>query len=281
MEETRGYFSVKGKIWNLSNKEAKDFGVKRFLSFGIQTDKDNSLFVQVGEWKNTKLNIKLKAEGETEVTSLNEQEAIDKIMTSFKDGDSVFINMRVEVDTYNKRLNTLVNAVYIENEPIDFNSPDFKELNELNSPVIITEKPANRKVNVGFVTYKGDILEQELSLSDDDVNDYFTENAKVGDLIKVTVSVNRKPNYVEGGAADSEPTRKTLKGKSTGGNSKGKRAIDGYIESLEVIDVDLEKTEKKKYTNEEVRVALENATSKNDTKADKEILPIDDGDLPF
>lgn len=284
MNETKGYFSLKGKIWNLSNKEAKDFGVKRFLSFGIQTDKDNSLFVQVGEWKNTKLNIKLKAEGETEVTSLNEQEAIDRIRTSFKDGDSVFVNMRVEVDTYNKRLNYLVNALYIENEPIDFNSADFKELNELNTSAIITEKPSNRKVNVGLVTYKGDMLELELSLSDNDVNDYFEEKMKVGDLAKVTISVNRKPNYVEGEVTDAEPTRKTLKGKSAGGGS-GKRVIDKdnpYTESLEIIDVDLDKTEKSKYTKEEVRVALEDSISKKETPATKEdIMPIDDGDLPF
>ncbi|MBK5242147.1 hypothetical protein [Clostridium sp.] len=280
MQETRGYFSTKCRLWNLSNKEAKDFGVKRFLSFGIQTCKDNSLFVQVGEWKNTKLNIKLKAEGETEVTSLNEQEAIEKIMGSFKDGDSVFLNTRAEIDTYNKRINYLVNTIYIENEPIDFKTDDFKELNELKIPVIITEKPVNRKVNVGLVNFKGEMLELELSLTDNDVNDYFTENAKVGDLIKVTISVNKKPNYVEGEAADSEPTRKTLKGKSEGGNSK--RSIDGYTETLEVIDVDLEKTEKSKYTKEEVRVALEESASKKETSTvDNDVTPIEDDDLPY
>jgi hypothetical protein len=274
MEQTKGYLRLKGRIWSLSNKEAKEFDSKKSLSFGLQTSKDNSLFLQVGEWKNTKLNVKIKGEGMTEVEEVNEQQAIDRIKELFKDGDSVYVNLRADVDTYKKKINYMVNQIYIEKEPIDFESSDFQETNELNQAVIVMEKPENKTVKVGVTNFKGELLEQELKLNDDDVNDYFMENAKVGDLMHLTISVNRKPNYVDKVVDATE--RKTLKGKSV--HTGGKRNIDGYIESLEVTDVDLEKTESKKYDRDAIRSALDLAQVK---VVKEEIQPIDDEDLPF
>ncbi|MBU3186549.1 hypothetical protein [Clostridium estertheticum] len=268
MEQTKGYFKAKGHIWNLDNKEAYTNSAVRSLSFGIQTDKDNTIFVQVGEWKNTTMRVKIKGAGMTEVEEINEQDSIDKIKELFKDGDSVFLNLRVEADTYNNKLKYLVNQIYVENEPIDFESKDFVETNELNTPVVIIAPVNDKKITVGMVNYKQELLEVELSLSDSDVKTYFTETVKVGDLVKVAIQVNRRPNYIEVEEPEivEEPkvdeTRKTLKGKIIGGedskkNSKKKRKIDGYIESLEIVDVDTVKTEKGKYTAEEIGGASE------------------------
>ena len=266
MEMTKGYLKLKGHIWGLDNKEAYTNSAVRSLSFGLQTDKDNTIFVQVGEWKNTSMRVKVKGHDMTEVEEINEQDSIDRIKELFKDGDSVFVNLRAEVDTYNSKLKYLVNQIYVENEPIDFESKDFEETNELNTPVVIIEPAKDKKITVGMVNYKEEMLEVELSLSDNDVNDYFSENAKVGDLIKVSIQVNRKPNYVESVEIVEEPketkdeTRKTLKGKIIGGDDhkkSKKRNIDGYIESLEVTDVDTVKTEKGKYTAEEISGASE------------------------
>jgi hypothetical protein len=262
MEQTKGYLRLKGKIWSLNNKEAIENSATKFLSFGLQTSKENSLFIQVGEWKNTTLNIKIKGEGMTEVEEVNEQDAISKIKELFKDGDSVFINTRAEVDTYRKSIKYLVNQIYIEKEPIDFDNKDFIETNELNQAVVITEKPSNRLVKVGVTTYKGEMIEQDLQLNDDDVNDYFEENAKVGDLMKLTISVNRRPNYVNQGEVSE---RKTLKGKSV---KSGGKKIDGYNEFLEVVDVDLEKTEKQKYNRSDIREALDIVVNKAEKKVD-------------
>lgn len=281
MEQTRGYFNVKGKIWSLNNKKPIENSATKFLSFGLQTSKDNSIFLQVGEWKNTTLNIKIKGEGMTEVEELNEQEAINKLQEVFKDGDSVFINARSEVDTYRKTIRYLVNQIYIEKEPIDFDSPDFEEENELNQTIIINEKPQDKKVTVGLTTYRGEMIEQELSLSDDDINDYFTENIKVGDVMKVSISVNRKPNYIEGEEATE---RKTLKGKTvkTGGRKIDKN--NPYTESLEVTDVDLEKTEKQKYNRQEIREALELAENNSNQKQANQTSQnanVEEDDLPY
>jgi hypothetical protein len=279
MEQTKGYLRVKGKIWSLNNKEAKEFDSIKSLSFGIQTSKDNSLFLQVGEWKNTKLNVKIKAEGMTEVEEINEQEAINVIKELFKDGDSVYVNMRAEVDTYRKTIKYLVNQIYIEKEPIDFESETFEEVNELSQSVIIIEKSVNKTVKVGITTYREEMVEQDLKLTDDDINDYFEENVKVGDVMKLSISVNRKPNYVDG---EDETERKTLKGKTV---KTGRRNIDGYIESLEVTDVDLQKTEKKKYEKSEIREALEKteaiATKRATSSEHKASDTLKDSDLPF
>ena len=288
MEQTKGYLTVRGKIWGLNNKEPLENSATKFLSFGIQTKKDNSFFIQVGEWKNTTLNIKVRGKDMTEVEELNEQDAIDKIKEVFKDGDSVFINARAEVDTYRKSLRYLVNQIYLEKEPIDFDKSDFEETNELNQTAIIIDNPSDRKVKVGLTTFREEMIEQELRLDDNDVNDYFNENVKVGDVMKLSISVNRQPHYVDQG---EEKARKTLKGKTL---KTGGKQIDGYEEFLEIIDVDIEKTEKKKYERNEIRksldLAIENqekrqSNNKSDSKesgtGSEDITPIDDGDLPF
>lgn len=203
----------------------------------------------------------------------------------------MFVDLRSEVDTYNNKLKYLVNRIYIENEPIDFDSKDFVETNELNTPVVITELPKDRKITVGMVNYKQEMLKSELTLSDNDVNDYFNKNAKVGDLFKISVQVNRRPNYVEGEVVEEpveEPNdneiRKTLKGKTIGEdsnkkNKKKKRNIDGYIESLEVTDVDTVKTEKGKYTLDEIYDAIDKAEPKQAAPVDAD--PIDENLIPF
>ena len=276
VQETRGFLKCKGKIWSIDNKEAYTNDYVRSLSFGIQTDKDNTIFVQVGEWKNTKMNVKIKGQGMDEVEEINEQDSIGRIKELFKDGDSVFVNLRAEIDTYNHKIKYLVNQMYIENEPIVFENEEFVETNELNTPIIVTGLAEEKIIRAGMVNYKGQLLETELSLSDNDVNDYFKENIVVGDLVKVTIQVNRRPNYIEGDAEPEEPkvdeTRKTLKGKIIGDGKKSdsnKRKIDGFIESLEVTDVDTVKTEKGAYTAEEIDAAVTLAEPKQSKKSAK------------
>lgn len=290
MEQTKGYFRLEGKIWGLNNKKLFENDSKRSLSFGIQSNKANSNYVQVGEWKNSKLNVKVKANSNDEVQELGEQEAIDFIKENFKDGDSVYINVRASINTYYKKIDYMVSQIYKKEEDIDFESADFKEVNELNQSIIITEKPSNNKITVGLTTYKGEMIEQELELCDKDVNEYFEENVKVGDLLRVTIYVNNKPIYEDGDTSDDEQVeeRTTLKGKKIqtgGGNGKKKfKKITGHELSLEIVDVDFKMTEKKKYTREEIREALELANdvkNKTPNKANQDTGDVSDEDLPF
>ena len=285
MEQTKGYLRLKGKIWSLNNKEPRETKYNKFLSFGLQTSKENSLFLQIGDRMDSSLNIKIKGEGMEQTEEINEQEAIDRIKELFKDGDSVYINARANVNPYFGNVTYLVNQIYIEKEPINFDAEDFEETNELNQTFVVIEKPSDKSVKVGVTSYKGKMVEQELKLFDEDVNDYFKENVKVGDLMRLTVSINRKPNYI--GEEEASSTRKTLKGKTV--TTGGKKVIDKnnpYTEYLEVVDVDLEKTEKQKYTRDDIREALEKSETikakKSETnKANDDTVKVEDSDLPF
>jgi|GEM_PF-3634970 len=281
MEQTKGYLRLEGKIWGLNNKEPFTNSVKRNLSFGIQSSKTNSNYVQVGDWKNTKLNVKLKSNTDDEVTELNEQDAIDFVKDNFKDGDSVYLNIRADVDTYHKKLNWIVSNMYKKSEDINFDSDDFEEVNELNQAIIITEKPTDESVKVGVTTFKGEMVELELSLEDDVIKNYMTSNAKVGDLMQVTIKVDNRPIYEEGQSKSTTEERTTLKGRKVGGNNSGnyKKIKDRKL-VMELVDIDVEKTESKKYTRDEIRESINSAefTPKtNNTSNDVS----DEEDLPF
>lgn len=285
MEQTKGYLRLKGKIWglNTANEKTNDKGSMRSLSFKLNTSKDNSLFIQVGKWVNSPLNVKIKGRDMEKPEEFAEQEAIDKIKELFKDGDSVYVNCRADINVYSKRIDYLVSQIYIEKDSIDFNSEEFQEINELNMPVIITEKPNDGEVKAGVVNYYGEMFELDLSLSDKDVNNYFVENVKVGDLIKTTIEVINKPNYVDG-VTESSKERKTLKGKTIGGsNNQEKRKIDGYISKLEIVDVDIEKSESRKYERNEIREALDKVNNRVTKESTNDNLrkEDDDNDLPF
>jgi hypothetical protein len=273
MEQTKGYLRLEGKIWGINNKKVYENDTKRSLSFGLQTAKDNSLFVQVGDWKNSTLNTKVKVDPNGEVEELNEQDAIDNIKDNFKDGESVYINCRVDVDTYHKKINYLIGDIYKKSEAIDFDSAEFEEVNELVQSVVVTEKPEGSTVKLGVANYKGAMVELVAKLNDKDVKDYFIENVKLGDLMKITLRVVRKPIYEDKGEVTE---RKTLKGKviKTGG-----RTISGYEEFIEVVDVDPAKTTREKYDRNDITEALASAeykkstNSASDTKVEEEELP--------
>lgn len=276
VNETKGYIKLRGKIWRLNNTKVYDNGTIRTLSFGLQANKDNSLFVQVGEWKNTKLNVKYRSKDMDEVQEVNEQQAIDDIMKNFKDGDSVFVNCRVSVNKYKKTFNLIVSQIYSENEEINFDSEEFKETNSLIQPVVIIEQPTEKEVKIGLTNYLGQMIEQQLVYSDDEIKQYFVDNVKVGDLLKLECQVIRKPKYVES-TGDGKP-RKTLKGKVIEQKNKTK---DGYEEFIQIIDVDLDKVEKKKYTREDIRAALELEIEKKNKSNENDTSKIEEDELPY
>ena len=279
MEQTKGYFRLEGKIWGLNNKEPYTNDTKRNLSIGIQSSKTNSNYVQIGDWKNSKLNIKVKTTADGEVEEMNEQDAIQYIKDNFKDGDSVYLNLRADVDKYHNKLNWLVSQIYKKSEAIDFDSEEFEEVNELNQYIVVTEKPTDNTIKVGIANYQGKMIELDLALDDDVVRDYIIEKAKVGDLMHVSILVDNRPVYEDGGAS-SEATkeRTTLKGKKIGGNSGTPKIKERNLVFV-LSDIDVDKTVSKKYTREEIREALESSDytpkSKNENKKD------DDEDLPF
>lgn len=280
MQQTKGYQKLRGKIYGL-NKEVYDNGVTRSLTLRIKTDKENSLLVQVGKWKNSKLNIKIKGDGMEKAEEFNEQEAIDKIKELFKEGDSVFINCRSDVNKYYKKIDVLVNQIYLLTEELDFDSEEFEETNELNQSVVIIEKAESEDFKVGVSDYNGNLIELDVKLKDTDVRDYMKENAKVGDLMKVSIRSVNAPRYKDSSGNGKVKARKTLKGKIIGRNSdNNNKNIDGYDNFLEIIDIDTDATKIKEYDRDEIRTALEGNAKKTNNKSTNESVE-DENDLPF
>lgn len=255
IEQTKGNLNVRGKIFGL-DKEPYENALKRSLSFRVNTNEGNTLFVSVGEWLNSTLTVKIKGEGMEEIAEVTEQEAIDEIKGLFKDGDSVYIGLRMDVNTYSKRIDYKVSRIYMLDKEIDFAANDFEEVNELNTSAIIIEEPKKGSQNVVFTNYKGEMLPQTLTIEDEEIQEYFDENVGVGDVLRLTLKVVKRPIFedIEDAGETKAETRTTLKGRKLGGNNKAKRKIVGNEELLIVNDVDVVKTDKSKYTAKQLQL---------------------------
>jgi hypothetical protein len=288
MEQTKGYLRLKGKILFLDKAVARGNSAKNNLSFAIKTSSDNTVPVQIGDWINSKLNVKIKSSDMEKVEEYAEQAAVNDIQNLFKDGDSVYVNCRVEVDTYYKKPIYIISAIYSEKEVIDFDSESFEEVNELVMPIIVSEKPSKESVQAGITNYVGDMITIDLKLNDEVISQFFTENVKVGDLVPCTITVCHKPNYTDEETTSTSTVRTTLKGKTIGGNTNSGskyRKYDGYIDYMEIADVDNTKITSKKYTRAEIaeaieatetkleRIALENENKKSNVIDEDDELP--------
>lgn len=288
MEQTKGYLRIKGKVIFLDKATNRGNSVKNNLSFAIKTSSDNTVPVQIGDWINSKLNVKIKSSDMEKALEYPEQDAVSQVQSLFKDGDSVYVNCRVEVDTYYKKPIYIVSAIYSEKEEIDFDT--FEEVNELVMPIIVSEKSTKESVQAGITNYTGDMINIDLKLNDEVISQFFAENVKVGDLVPCTITVRHTPNYIDEETTSTSTARTTLKGKAIGGNTNSGskfRKYDGYIDYLEIADVDNTKITPKKYTRAEIaeaiealetkneRIALQNESKNNSTQS------VEDDDLPF
>ena len=130
-------------------------------------------------------------------------------------------------------------------------------LQPINKKVIIKERPEGDRVKVAIVDYSGKAIEQELRMYDEDIKEYFADNIKVGDELSLTLRVVNKPIY-DNSSSESKEIKTLKKGViKTEGKSKGR--ITGHESYLEIVDVELDNIEKKKYERSEIRETLENS----------------------
>lgn len=275
MEQTKGFLNFEGKLYGIEKPSIRENAYTKTLTLRLNTNKDNSLFLLVGNWKTTKLNIKLKNEVEGEVSEVNEQAAIDKILTMFKDGDSVRVGCRSEVNKYFNRIDYVVNSIYIKGEQIDFNSNDFKEVNQLSTQLVISDKPTKKLIKGIVSNYQGQAVELEFKPSDDDIAEYISDTYKVGDLVKVFAKIVNKPIYEEE-TQETSGGKTSYRGKSQGGVNHKK--IKDYDRHFEINDIS--EIEAKKYSREDIRKALDSETYKSNTENNKGNNE-ESEDLPF
>lgn len=248
IQQTKGYVFLVGKVAGIDNKEPKRTEYKNEINIRVRTDKDNSVFVKVGGWLNSPLTMKLKAQGMEQADEFQICDATEALQDYFKDGDSVLIRGTVDVNTYKEgKLDIVANGIYACSEEVNFDSESFEERNEVKISGVVCGAYENGTIPVMFANYKGETITQLLRAENKLVKE-FLETVNVGDLIPFTLSVVNKPIY-EVVADDKQETqaRKTLMGKTIGGNGKQKRKIIGSESYMLITDIDVEKIETKKY----------------------------------
>lgn len=314
LKETKGYTKLRGKIWGLNKKEIFSNDYTKDLSFGLNTSKDNSVFVGINTFKESKdvyvkledgsikavpfsqrknlneneklIGVNIKSEGQESTITLCELDALEYIKKNFKDGQSVFIKCTNKVDAYRKSLKTQIQQIYVTDEPIEFDSETYREVNDIVQEVVMLDKDnaENCEITVAVVDKNFNVVELTLRLAnDEDVIEFF-KSCKKGDLLKVAGRMVRKPIYKDG-QSEKAPSHKTslIKGRNLGGTNYAKRAIDGYEEYIEIYDV--ESREERKYSREDFAEMEELKLKKENEKAEKKAkaqTKIDlDNDMPF
>lgn len=154
-----GFLSLTGKIVGLNNKEIKEYPRSKSLRFGVQTKRDGVVFVETsGFIKNdddtilveyvddnkkritekvpygdrffledgrTIIGTKIKRTPESEVESVTDVEGVEIIKETFRDGQTVFLNLSVEPDTYFKNLKFNVKKIYASSKELNFEDENF------------------------------------------------------------------------------------------------------------------------------------------------------------
>lgn len=159
IKATNGFLSITGKIVGLNNKAIKEFPKSKSLRFGVQTKRDGVIFVEAsGFTKNdddpilveyvdenkkrvtekvpygdrffledgrTIIGTKIKRTPESEVESVTDVEGVGIIKETFRDGQTVFLNLSVEPDTYFKNLKFSIKKIYASSKELNFEDENF------------------------------------------------------------------------------------------------------------------------------------------------------------
>lgn len=274
VKELKGYLQIEGRIVGLNNKKIKEAPKSRELSFGVLTRKDNMVYVRVFGFKkeakdeilveytdeNKKhqsekalyedrfflkegrsivgTKIKRTVDGETE--SVVDVDAVQIVKDTFKDGQTVVINLASEPDTYYKNLKFNVKKIFISSKEIDFE----KEVEEQNHgrQWIVFNEIVNNEIN-GFVFNKKDeSVSINMRFSEyitlDDFKDF-----KQGDIIQLDYEYNKVPIYT-GKIITKEKTNTNYKAKGKyasedkdNGYSASYPEISGYEEFLVCVGI--------------------------------------------
>lgn len=239
-EQTKGYATLRGKVYGIDGKEPMATGSKTTLRIRVNTSKGNSVFVTVGGWDNSQLHTTLKAKGMDKSEEFLSPEVPTLLADYFADGDSVFIQGMVEVNTYKEgRLDINATKIFASTDEIDFDAEGFDELAEINIPAIVNGDYSDGKLPVIFATYKGATIEKELVVEEEPIKE-FLKDVKAGDLLPTTIKVKNMAVY---GDSEEVKPRKTLMGRSIG----SKKTIVGTESSLVLVDIDVDKIELGKY----------------------------------
>lgn len=159
IKATNGFLSVSGKLVGINNKAIKEYPRSKSLRFGVQTKRDGVIFVEASgfiktdedqilveyldenkkrimekvpygdrfflEDGRTIIGTKIKRTPESEVESVTDVEGVDIIKETFRDGQTVFVNLSVEADTFFKNLKYNIRKIYASTKELNFEDDNF------------------------------------------------------------------------------------------------------------------------------------------------------------
>lgn len=269
MNQTKGYLTLEGNIKFLGAKSLKDYDRNKKLIFAIETKPENIIGIEAFGWKKEdtddvyvslpdKTTKKIQyadrewlEEGETiqgtsvkkdkadKAVTLVDIDAVEFIAANFKNGDSVFVNMKSEIDAYRGSLKYTISKIYPCSKVIDFNSPDFTEENH-GVQWVIFDSIEGSIMNTYIIGKKDGVLPIKFELSPDlSPADFAQFNA--GDALYLDYELVKTAVYkeVEEQAKPEQTGFKSIgkyAGAQTSGGSKFK-TIDKYIEKFICVGV--------------------------------------------
>ena len=127
---------------------------------------------------------------------------------------------------------------------MDILSKDFEERNEITIDMVVQGELKGNSLVGTFVNYKGQEVSKTIEANYEPIKEYL-KDIKMGDLLRVMLKMTTEPIYEEAEGKEDKKATKTLMGRSIGGNSK--RKIVGNKETIEIIDIEVDKTIKGKY----------------------------------
>lgn len=270
LQQSKGIFMIKGIIEGKDNpangngfksgtvEKGKSKGSKyNSIKFKLKTSKDNMIPVELFGMEKQKAyfyNKKLKKtvavdwakrkmkapEGYNLIVP--EFDVAESINTEYKDGDVIRIVGEFQFSTYTDKFGTVkpqtryvIKQIHPSQDKIDFNDPDFKELNEFSQDIIVNSVDVEAKVlyvNANIIGYANSVNTTTFEVNTATAHPAFIntlKSMKFGDFIRVIGVINHK-----------------IINEETDG-AFGKQIIKDYKKSLEIIGADPASYEKKKY----------------------------------
>lgn len=269
IKATSGYLNLTGRIISLSNKQIKEYPRSKEIQFGIQTKKDNIVYVKASGFKKddedtilveytdenkkrqtekaqygdrffledgrTIIGTKIKKTIDGQVESIVDVDSVEEIKNSFKDGDTVNISLKADVNTYFKSLQFDVTKIYASSKELDFEDEKFEEEN--HGRLWLSFVKAEDNVMTGVVFNKkleNIILNFDLDTEYITAKDFEFEQ---GRLIQIEYEFGRTPIYekveVEEKAEDKggfKPKGKYANEKTNSGRKY--QQVTGYVDRL-------------------------------------------------
>jgi len=321
LEETKGSFTLKGKIDGLASDYAVREGVTstdkeyKALSFFVQTSPTNRVKVEMFGMERDVIYYSSKAKQSKKIPfenrdkvilkgyqlmgvninvsgkkndrkTLIEYDAVDYIREHFNDGDTVYIKGQLDFSEFENQHGEKINKTGFrlnsikKEEDINFNDDDFLPHAFFKQDIVVNElmeEDGKLFVHAKIIKYKGDLADATFVVDSERLKKFaktLKKNLKFGDWINVKgwiVSETIETEEVEE-QEDDDWGGETPDGMDT-------NYIKEYINELQIVNVDKETYEPKKYSEEDLFTKEEEDFGEDDVDTEDDFE--DDEELPF